>query len=181
MSKTFYKTMPFDIETAKKVASGEVKGKIETRKGNKVCILKWNAKNLYPIIAILTDKENDVERAANYTVNGRYSAIQPTDDDLVLKLPNYRKDYSNFKPHLWQACIVRDYNSQTWEVKVCTEYKGEQPLFLHVYLNGNGGRYASTNYDQRLPISKVTERLIGTTKTYEQLINELDNGKDTNR
>lgn len=30
-----------------------------------------------------------------------------------------------------------------------------------------------------LPISKVTERLVGTTKSYEELIQELDgNGKD---
>ena len=46
--------------------------------------------------------------------------------------------------------------------------------------NGIGSMGVKYTWGQVLPLSKITERLVGTTKSYEQLIKELDNeqGKD---
>lgn len=171
MSKTFYTKIPFDLEKAKKIVSGEMKGEIVTRDNLKVRILAFDLMNeYYPIVA--ANKIINRERLIQYTNDGRFEYGEDTEFDLFLRIPTYSKDYSNFKPQVWQPCIVRDYESEFWEVKTCAGYNGEQPLFYHV--NTTLGNYASCPYNQYLPISKVTEHLIGTNKSYEQLIKELD-------
>lgn len=53
MEKT-YKQLPFDVELAKKIQSGEVEGKIVTNEGNEVEIIRFDLiQNSFPILAII--------------------------------------------------------------------------------------------------------------------------------
>lgn len=90
-----------------------------------------------------------------------------TDYDLIIEVPT-----SNFEPQKYQPCLVRDGENLIWYplIYAYTDCQGKM-LF---YDGSNIRPFANV-----LPLSKVTERLIGTTKSYEQLIQELDkNGKD---
>lgn len=90
--------------------------------------------------------------------------------NLHIEVPTYHKDYSNFIPQKWQSCVVRDYSSDTWRIEVCcgTDSYG-LPNF---YSENNSDGYE--NYKHFLPLSNITKQLIGTSKSYEELIQELD-------
>lgn len=45
-------TVPFDLEMAKKIQSGEVKGKIVDKIGIEYEIVKWDAKGDYPLVGV---------------------------------------------------------------------------------------------------------------------------------
>lgn len=48
------KTIPFDLETAKKIQAGEVEGRIVTNEGNEVEIIRFDLiQNSFPILAII--------------------------------------------------------------------------------------------------------------------------------
>lgn len=76
-------------------------------------------------------------------------------------------------PHatrLRQACMVRDNEDDYWKVRVCAENKQKAKF----YDSGNFLSYGNILWNIKLPLSNETERLIGTTKSYEELIKELD-------
>lgn len=171
MTRTTYKKIPFDLELAKKITNKEVKGRIVNGDGNEARIICWDKKcdcRKYPIIALVDS--NDGEHIHTFTEGGIESIGFKTFKDLHLEVPTYYKDYSNFKPCKWQPCLVRDTASDLWRVEVCrdTDSYGV-PIF---YSANNSNCYCYWGYF--LPLSKVTERLVGTKKSYEELIKELD-------
>lgn len=89
--------------------------------------------------------------------------------NLTIEIPIYQKDYSNFVPQKWQSCLVRESIYDHWKVRVCADNKQQVTFY-------DSSNYCSGDilWDFKLPLSKITERLIGTTKSYEQLIQELD-------
>ncbi|MDD7440052.1 hypothetical protein [Prevotellamassilia timonensis] len=90
--------------------------------------------------------------------------------DLHIEVPTYYREYSNFVPQKWQPCLVRDYSLDLWRVAVCSGKDAYgRPLF-YSERNADG----CCGWYHYLPLSKVTERLIGISKSYEQLIQELD-------
>lgn len=181
MTRTTFKKVSFDIELAKKITNKEVKGRIVTRDGRKIRIICTDRKDKsdviaqYSVIALVTEKDGH-ECEYEYLNTGRFSAvIEETDLDLHIEVPTYYRDYSNFVPQRWQPCLVRDTSSDLWRVTVCCGKDAyDIPIF---YTADNSDGYC--HWVKFLPLSKVTERLAGTKKSYEQLIQELDkNGKD---
>lgn len=174
MTQTTFKRVPFNLELAKKIAKKEAKGRIVNVDGNKARIICWNkdcGNSNYPIIA-LVDMYGG-EQIFTFTKEGKECIGFNSYKDLCLEVPTYYRDYSNFVPQKWQPCLVRDNENHLWGIQVYshTDCQGKM-----LFYNDEG--YVIP-YTKVLPLSKVTARLIGTTKSYEELIEELDrNGKD---
>ena len=179
MTRTTFKKVPFDIELAKKITNKEVKGRIVTQEGKKVRIICWDKKPVdekaheYPIVALL---QNDYNGEMSQTFTAEGAACYPNNKsryDLIIEIPTYYRDYSNFVPCKWQPCLVRDVDDDPWNVMVCVGEKTDGDALFY-----GPGRQKYT-WGEVLPLSKITERLVGTRKSYEQLIKELDgNGQD---
>lgn len=172
MTQTTFKRVPFNLELAKKITNKEAKGRIVTRDGLQariICYDKSGAQSIYPIVA-LVQVEPDDEQTYTFTNEGFFSAGNKFCRDLFLEVPTYYRDYSNFVPMKWQPCLVRASISDHWKVRVCADNKQQVTFF---YDSGNSCS-RNIKWEFKLPISKVTERLVGTTKSYEELIKELD-------
>ena len=153
----------FDLAKAKDGA------KVVTRDGERariICYDKSGAQSIYPIVA-LVQVEPDDEQTYTLTNEGFYSAGNKFCRDLLLEVPTYYRDYSNFVPQKWQPCLVRDGENLLWFplIYAYTDCQGKMMFY--------DGSYTRP-FANVLPLSKVTERLVGTTKSYEQLIQELD-------
>jgi hypothetical protein len=176
MTRTKFKKIPFDLELAKKIMNKEVKGRIVSEDGRKVRIIYIDNESFTEttFLALYKDKDFNIEKDYRLNKDGRYFRGERSDLDLHIEVPKY-SDYSNFVPQRWQPCLVRDTSSDLWRVTVCCGKDAyDIPIF---YTADNSDGYC--HWVNFLPLSKVTERLVGTTKSYEQLIQELDkNGKD---
>lgn len=82
--------VPFDVESAKKITSGEMEGRIVTRKGYPAQILTFDMANRgYPICAkVLISTDED---CYHFAANGaHYKKFNPPSDfDLMLEIPEY--------------------------------------------------------------------------------------------
>lgn len=181
MTRTTFKRVPFNLELAKKITNMEVKGHIVTRDGRQARIICFDRKENEDIfdppknIIALVENKDGSEGVFAFRNTGMILLTEETDHDLQIEVPTYYRDYSNFIPQKWQPCLVRDTASDLWRVEVCrdTDSYGV-PIF---YSANNSDCYCYWGYF--LPLSKVTERLLGTKKSYEELIKELDkNGQD---
>lgn len=79
--ETKYVRIPFDIEIAKKITSGEVDGKVVTRDGRSVRIICWDRKGVNPIVALI--EQQNGEEVSYYPKNGSWE----TDEDIMLEVP----------------------------------------------------------------------------------------------
>lgn len=167
MTRTTYKKIPLDIELAKKITNGEVKGRIVTRDGRQVRIICFDKEGYYPIVALVKNPCG-VENTYSYNKEGREFDIGMSLSDLFLEVPTYYKDYSNFVPQEWQPCLVREKEDELWLLQVSKGKRCDDGvLFYCPDGSPNVWRHC-------LPLTEITKRLIGTTKSYEQLIQELD-------
>lgn len=171
MVQTNYKRIPFSIELAKKIAKREIKGRIVTLDGREVRIVCWDKKPIeeYPIVVLV---QNDYGGEVLYSCTEEGWVIHNHKNiyNLVIEIPTSYKDHSNFKPYKWQSCVVRDYSSDTWGIVVCCGVDScEVPIF---YTENNSDGYY--HWKHFLPLSKITRQLVGTSKSYEQLCEELD-------
>lgn len=172
MTQTNYKRVPFSLKLAKKIMNEETKGRIVTRDGRWARIICFDRKEVEDIfdppknIIALVETKDGGEGVFEVRDNGMILA-EETDYDLQIEVPVY-SDYSNFVPQKWQPCLVRDNENHLWGIQVYshTDCQGKM-----LFYNDEG--YVIP-YTKVLPLSKVTARLIGTTKSYEQLIQELD-------
>lgn len=176
MTRTTFKRVPFNLELAKKITNVEVKGHIVTRDGRQariICFDKDGGQNDYPIVALIQIEPTD-ERMYTFSKEGAYSIGNEFYRDLMIEVPTYYRDYSNFVPQKWQPCLVRESIYDHWKVRVCAANK--QQVTFYDSSNCCSGDIL---WDFKLPLSKITERLIGTTKSYKELIKELDgHGQD---
>lgn len=177
MTRTTFKKVSFDIELAKKITYKEVKGRIVSEDGRKVRIIYIDNESFIEttFIAMYKDKDFNIEKYYRLNKDGRYFRGERSDFDLHIEVPTYYRDYSNFVPMKWQPCLVRDTYSDTWRMAVC---RGKDAYGIPIFYSENYSD-GSCHWVHFLPISKVTERLVNTKKSYEELIKELDgNGKD---
>ena len=165
-----FKKVPFDIELAKKITNKEVKGRIVAENGFTAKIICFDYKmkgKRCNIVALIEFAEYEDIITCGY--DGKYNRDYFNRELAIhIEVPTYHKDYSNFKPCKRQICVVRDSEENEWGVLVCA---GRNSVGEVVFYGGNGNTYTWGHY---LPLSKVTERLIGTSKSYEELIQELD-------
>ena len=82
-------TIPFDLEMAKKIQSGEVKGKIVDKIGIEYEIVKYDAKGNYPMIGVYFDKQLNTSHARSFTTQGIYDMEKESNRSLQLVLPWY--------------------------------------------------------------------------------------------
>lgn len=169
MTRTTYKKIPFYLEGAKKITNKEVKGRIVNGNGNEARIICWDKRCgclRYPIIALVSG--GDEEYIYTFTEGGIETINFETFRDLHIEVPTYYRDYTNFVPQKWQPCLVRDSEEDEWWVQVCAGKDIDGEFLFYVY----DGDIETWKYC--LPLSKITEQLLGTSKSYEQLIQELD-------
>lgn len=174
MTRTNYKRVPFSLKLAKKITNKETKGRIVTRDGRRARVICFDRKGTDDIfdppknIIALVETKDGGEGVFEVRNTGMILA-EETDYDLQIEVPVYR-DYSNFVPQRWQTCLVRDYSLDIWRVAVCSgkDAYGRPLFYSERNTDGCCGWY------HYLPLSEVTERLIGISKSYEQLIQELD-------
>lgn len=172
MTRTTFKKVPFNIELAKKITNKEVKGRIVTEDNltARIVCFDYNFGGKKDnIVAII--EHTGYEGVLTCFADGLYHYdFFNKKYALHIEVPTYYRDYSNFKPCKLQPCLVRDTASDLWRAEVCcgTDYYGV-PIFYSA--NNSDG---CCHWGHFLPISKVTERLFGTKKSYEQLIQELD-------
>lgn len=169
MTQTTFKKVPFDLELAKKITNKEMKGRIVTKNGLQAKIVCFDFKHFGRInsLIVLVDC-GDQELALAYNDKGKEKDNRDK-YHLHIEVPTYYRDYSNFVPCKWQPCLVRASISDHWKVRVCADNK-QQVTF---YDSGNRCS-GDIMWDLKLPLSKTTTRLMGTTKSYEDLIKELD-------
>lgn len=180
MTQTRFKKIPFDLELAKKITNKEIKGRIVTRDGRQARIICFDRKETDDIfdppknIIALVENKDGSEGVFAFRNTGMILLTEETDHDLQIEVPTYYRDYSNFKPCKWQPCLVRVGYDAPWNVLACAGKNTDGDVLFY-----GPGRTKYT-WRQVLPLSKVTERLIGTRESYEELIQELDNeqGKD---
>lgn len=162
MIQTRYKKINFDFKLARKITRKEVKGRVVTKDGQEAQIISFDRGYTYPIVALIGKEEKE----CFYCENGNYFECYKNPLDLHIELPTYYEDYSNFEPQKWQPCLVRYRADDFWTVRVCSGIKDNDiPVFYNAIYN--------KVYDYVLPLSEITEQLIGTKKSYEELIQEL--------
>lgn len=177
MTRTTFKKIPFDLELAKKITNKEVKGRIVTEDNLTARIVCFDMKfGVDKILAVLVDCGGEYEIGVRCNLDGTCRDDRKEDKfNLHIEVPTYYRDYSNFVPMKWQPCLVRDTYSDTWRMAVC---RGKDAYGIPIFYSENYSD-GSCHWVHFLPISKVTERLVNTKKSYEELIKELDgNGKD---
>lgn len=168
MKQTRFKKVPFDLELAKKITNNEVKGRIVTEDGLNariVCFdMKYGGCKTLAALVDCGDYEIGIRCDLDGTCRDNRKGYK---FNLHLEVPTYYRDYSNFVPCKWQPCLVRDNDKELWEISVCAGRNSVgNATFYH--------RGCTYSHQHCLPLSKVTERLIDTTKSYEELIQELD-------
>lgn len=175
MTQTKIKKIPFDLELAKKITNKEVKGRIVTEDNLTARIVCFDMKfGVDKILAVLVDCGGEYEIGVRCNLDGTCRDDRKEDKfNLHIEVPTYYRDYSNFVPQKWQPCLVRENEDEIWLLQVSKGKRcGDGVLFYCPDGSPNVWRHC-------LPLSKATQRLIGTKKSYEELIQELDgNGKD---
>ena len=102
------KTIPFDLETAKKIQAGEVEGRIVTKDGRPVRLICYDAENEYPLVCLV--KGILYEGVHSYHLDGRYK-YATSDLDLVIEFPEEAPKHE-FKP--FDKVLVRMTVNDTW-------------------------------------------------------------------
>lgn len=170
MTRTTFKKVPFDIELAKKITNKEVKGRIVAENGFTAKIICFDYKmkgKRCNIVALIEFAEYEDIITCGY--DGKYNRDYFNRElALHIELPTYHKDYSNFVPCKLQPCLVRNGLEEQWNVRVCAGVNKYNDVIFYRFGGG------ACTWEHVLPLSKVTERLIDTTKSYEELIKQLD-------
>lgn len=103
------KTIPFDLETAKKIQAGEIEGAIKTREGSPARLLCTDLKDEQSIVATVLSRYGS-ESVEQYGVSGNFLTSGMDDNyDLVLEVPDNEPE---FKP--FDKVLVRDDDSGEW-------------------------------------------------------------------
>ena len=169
MKQTRFKKVPFDLELAKKITNKEAKGRIVTEDGLNARIVCFDLKyGGSKILAVLVDC-GDYEIGIRCDLDGTCRDFRKeVKFNLHLEVPTYYRDYSNFVPCKRQSCLVRNSEDAYWQVVVCAGKNTDGDVVF--YCTG----FQTYSWTHVLPLSKTTERLICSNKSYEELIQELD-------
>lgn len=146
----------FDVELAKKITNGEIKGKIVTRNGKDARIICWDKKSdsIYNIVGLID--ENIMERILTYTINGSEVSEEERNNDLMLEIP----EYMTFKDG---NVIAFGYTEKSLAIGIFHRQKSYKSHECYVKLDWSGGlvydvepltynnaRYATEEEKQRL-------------------------------
>lgn len=82
-------TIPFDLEMAKKIQSGEVEGEIVNEEGLEYEIIKYDAEGDFPLIASFFNEKSNITEVDMFTAQGIYNMEKKSCLDLRLEVPEY--------------------------------------------------------------------------------------------
>lgn len=168
MTQTRFKKVPFDLELAKKITNKQVKGRIVAENGFTAKIICFDYKmkgKRCNIIALIEFAEYEDIITCGY--DGKYNRDYFNRElALHIEVPTYYKDYSNFKPCTWQPVLVRNLITDMWLARVATGERTEKGFGI----NSVAGEYKF--FTECLPISKLTINLLGTSMSYDELLEE---------
>lgn len=162
------KLIPFNIELAKRIVEGKIEGaKIVTGLYYPVRILCFDLKSTFPIVAAVT-KEDGTEEVQTFTNEGAFfkdscSSFSFVEKDLFLLIPKFYTDYLTFIPQKGQACLVRNFKKEIWQIRVCSGTNSKNEISFY----GACDNYYLWN--EYLPLTKETEPLIGKSKPLKDL------------
>lgn len=162
------KTIPFDLETAKKIQAGEIEGTIKTRDSkHKMRIICYDSTAKYlgktqPIIAQDTD---DCCCIYTYFEDGLFIGGVPNIKDLVLEVSDTKSDKPQFKP--FDKVIVR----RPYKTELCIPEDVWLPgIFQYKSVNTSLYFVSGKAYWDCIPY-EGNEHLVGTTdKPKEELV-----------
>lgn len=163
MQQTKFKKVPFNLELAKKITNKEIEGRIVTDNGLTARIICFDLKyGGSKILAVLVDC-GDHEIGIRCNLDGTCRDFRKDKFNLHIEVFAYYKDYSNFKPRKYQSCLVRNDEDSLWGIVYAyTDYQGKM-----LFYDGEGHLRQFANI---LPFSKATKHLLGTNKSYEEMI-----------
>lgn len=138
--------IPFEVELAKKISNGDVKGRIVTRDGRSVRIVCWDRKGVNPIVALV--EQYNGEEVSYYPMNGSWE----TDKDLMLEVPE-EKPKCEFKP--FDKVLVRDLDFNIWYNDIFS-FRDKDGKYMCI---GN-------KWDECIPYNEETAHLLGTTDNF---------------
>ena len=115
------KTIPFDLETAKKIQAREIKGKIKTKTNKDVRIICWDRMDTETPIVFLVKYDNweglhECDLMSEYTDGYGDDARL---NKLVLEIPG---NNPQFKP--FDKVLVRNDNEEIWQPRLYEMYSG---------------------------------------------------------
>ena len=116
------KTIPFDLELAKKIQAGEIEGRIKTREGGKARILCTDIKCDYPMAVVVTN-ESGAEDLRSNCLDGKYIGGEDVSAyDLFLEVPDEvpynepKESQFNLPYSIEQLDKLKKYTEQLMEV-----------------------------------------------------------------
>lgn len=92
--------IPFDLEMAKKIQSGEIEGRIITKKGNTARIICFDAESAcnYSIIGLVKDSDSNFEECCRYFTDGTRDRENDELNSLVIELFVYPVNENIIEP-----------------------------------------------------------------------------------
>lgn len=162
------KVIPFTMELAEMILRGEAKNcEVQTREGLKARLLATDINDVKPVAAAVTCV-NGTETVDTFYRDGTfYEDSKHSDYDLVIRVRTFYRDYKNFRPTMYQACLVRDVCG--WCESVCVGWKGNDPDLTPVWLSCKA-RIASKF--EAIPMTANTIGILGKDISYEEYVNE---------
>lgn len=162
------KVIPFTMELAEMILRGEAQRcEVQTREGLKARLLATDINDVKPVAAAVTCV-NGTETVDTFYRDGTYyEDSKYSDYDLVIRVRTFYRDYKNFRPTMYQACLVRDKNG--WCEAVCIGWQGNDPDLTPVWLSCKA-RIASKF--EAIPMTANTIGILGKDISYEEYVNK---------
>ena len=173
MRKYLTRIIPFDIENAKRIMNGEMKGIIKDGLGRKARIVATDVVGGQPILALVSSCDSERELMLRYNADGTYFIDGCSHVKNLQIVVNTRfEDYSDFTPSLFQSCLAREGQCFVW--KVCV-FIGKTTDDKMMFLMSDNNEH---EFSEFIPLSKDTYNLIDSCKSYEGYITEqIENGE----
>lgn len=162
------KVIPFTMELAEMILRGEAKNcEVQTREGLKARLLATDINDVKPVAAAVTNVAGMEAVDTFYRDGTFYEDSKYSDYDLVIRVRTFYRDYKNFRPTIYQACLVRD--KYGWCEAVCIGWQGNDPDLTPVWLNGN---VKIASKFEAIPMTANTIGILGKDISYEEYVNE---------
>lgn len=169
------KRIPFDLELAKKIMNHEIiNGRIVTQEGLEARIIHFDM-NKYgnSYLTVLVD-DGEKEFGMICLSDGKRADVFDDGDkgcfDLYIELSSfdtYNKGHIYSDTYKWKPYLVRDDDDENWKVMVCAGIS----YGMLAFYNEEGEIY---NRVHSLPLTNITEQLIGTSMSFDELLKEID-------
>ena len=148
-----YKTIPFDIELAKKIVLGEVEGQFVTIDGSKAYLTKFLPAKYYNGLAgFIYQSLNNEYIITQWTKDGRYYDDESCGDDLLIEIPEDKPKEYHFEPFEKVVYKRKDYKD-IWAGDIISYIDGNTICLLGSRVWGK---------IEILPYTPDTAKLIGT-------------------